>query len=206
MNPLTQIQNLLEKTPEKTVKSLKIFSRFKYPKLFMLLISIIAAYVIFQNPLINQHIAFLGNFSYVSVFFAGLLFAFGFTAAIAVGFLIALQPGNIFLAALIAGLGALVSDLLIFRFVKVSFDKEFNLLKRTIILRKINKLFKKNLGLKITSYIMYAFTGIIIASPLPDEIGVILLAGLTKINQKILAVISFVLNTIGIFLILYFSG
>ena len=49
---------------------------------------------------------------------------------------------------------------------------------------------------------MYAFVGILIASPLPDEIGVIMLAGLTKINFKILAIISFILNTLGILIIL----
>jgi uncharacterized membrane protein YdjX (TVP38/TMEM64 family) len=49
---------------------------------------------------------------------------------------------------------------------------------------------------------MYAFAGILIASPLPDEAGVIMLAGLTKIKTWALAIISIILNTIGILIML----
>ena len=49
---------------------------------------------------------------------------------------------------------------------------------------------------------MYAFAGILIASPLPDEAGVTMLAGLTKISVKSLALISFILNTLGIIILL----
>ena len=49
---------------------------------------------------------------------------------------------------------------------------------------------------------MYAVAGLIIASPLPDEAGIILLAGLTKIKASILAPISLAMNTLGILILL----
>jgi len=60
----------------------------------------------------------------------------------------------------------------------------------------------RNVNEKIRIYLMYAFAGILIASPLPDEAGVTMLAGLTKISVKSLALISFILNTLGIIILL----
>jgi len=50
---------------------------------------------------------------------------------------------------------------------------------------------------------MYLFAGLFIASPLPDEAGVIILAGPTKLSTKALSVISFILNSLGILVILF---
>jgi uncharacterized membrane protein YdjX (TVP38/TMEM64 family) len=44
--------------------------------------------------------------------------------------------------------------------------------------------------------------GFFIASPLPDEIGVSLLAGFTRIEEKKFALVSFALNTLGIIVLL----
>jgi len=46
------------------------------------------------------------------------------------------------------------------------------------------------------------YLGILIASPLPDEAGVIMLAGLTKIKSNVFAILSFSLNTAGILILL----
>ena len=81
--------------------------------------------------------------------------------------------------------------------------KEFESLKNTRIFKSIIIEIEKDINKKIRNYLLYIFMGIVIASPLPDEIGVTMLAGLTKIKQKYLILISFILNTIGIFLIIY---
>ena len=180
----------------------KLF-KFKYPKIFCLVITIIIAYLIFKNPSVSSFVLQLGNLSYFGVFIAGMLFAFGFTAPFAAGFFITLNPHNILLAGIIGGIGALLSDLLIFSFIRVSFEDEFNKLRKTKLIRSIGKVIEKSLGKKLKAYLMYIFAGFIIASPLPDEIGVIMLAGLTRINARILAVLSFILNTIGILVLLW---
>jgi hypothetical protein len=54
----------------------------------------------------------------------------------------------------------------------------------------------------IAHYLTFAFAGFLFASPLPDEAAVMVLAGISKINIRTLAIISFVFNTIGIFILL----
>ncbi len=51
-------------------------------------------------------------------------------------------------------------------------------------------------------YLLPVVAGFIIASPLPDEIGVTMLAASKSISAKVFSVISYVLNTAGIFVIL----
>lgn len=51
-------------------------------------------------------------------------------------------------------------------------------------------------------YLSAGVAGFIIASPLPDEIGVTLLAGVTKIETRVVAVVALTLNTVGIFAVL----
>lgn len=197
-----QIHKALKKhSPEATKKAKKIFE-FKYPKLLILGLSIIFAYFLFSNSLTIEYIKNLGNLSYLGIFIAGMLLAIGFSAAFAVGFFIILQPENIFLATFIGGLGALLSDMLIFKFIKFSFMDEFENLRKTIVIKKVRKIINKSFGIKIKHYLIYVFAGFLIASPLPDEVGVSMLAGLTRIKQKTLAIISFILHSLAIFLII----
>lgn len=138
-------------------------------------------------------------------FLAGIFLAFGFSAPFSVGFFIMAQPGNIFLASLIGGVGAVFADLTIFKIIRFSFRDEFNLLKKTEIVHKIKKIVSDNPHVLIKHYLLYIFAGIFIAFPLPDEVGISMLAGLTTIKQGVLAFISFILHTSFIFLILYAS-
>ena len=181
---------------------MKQLFKFKYPKLFLLILFIILAYILFQNTKISSLISNLGSLSYLGVFIAGMLFAFGFSAPFAVGFFITLNPSNILLYGIIGGLGALTSDLLIFNFIKISFQDEFNKLKKEKAIKKFNQIIGTGFGGEVRKYLMYIFAGILIASPLPDEAGVTMLAGLTKIKQSVLAIIGFTLNTIGIIFLL----
>lgn len=197
--------NLVAKSGEKLRNVLNYFTSFKYPKLLLLVLTMILAYNLFKNPLINSKIASLGELSYLGIFIAGMFFTFGFSAPFAVGFFIVSNPGNIFLASVIGGFGALIADLLIFRTIKFSFSEEINSLKKLKIISFTNNLIKKSFGRKIANYLLYLLAGIAIASPLPDEVGVAMLAGLTEINEKVFAVASFILNSAGIFVILLLS-
>jgi uncharacterized membrane protein YdjX (TVP38/TMEM64 family) len=192
--------------PEEHRKHLpRILKEFHYPKTFLLIFCIILAYFIFKNPSVNSWINNLDSLSYFGSFIAGILLAFGFSAPIAVGFFITLKTGNLILTAIIGGLGALLADLIIFNIVKITFNDELRRIRKTRIMKEIEKILEKDLGKKLEHYLLYAFAGILIATPLPDEVGVSMLAGLTHIKQKILAIISFILHTIGIFIILLLS-
>lgn len=179
----------------------KLF-KFKYLKTLILVVSIIIAYSILQNNYIKTLIQSLDNLNYLGIFIAGFLFSFGFTAPFAVSFFILSNPNNLLLAALIGGIGSLFSDLLIYKIIKINFMDEFNRLKKTELIKRIKGKIANKLSHKIKNYLMYSFAGIIIASPLPDEIGITMLAGLSHINAKTLGLLSFILHSIAILLLL----
>ncbi len=178
--------------------------RFKYPKLLALALSAILAYWIFSQPIVEDFFSELGNgWGYVGVALAGFLFSFGFTTPFAIGMFITILPSNIFLAAILGGFCAMLADLVIFNFVRFSFMDEFRRLQKTSIMKNIGKLIDYGFGHKLKIYLMYAFAGLIIASPLPDEAGVLVLAGLTKIKQRNLIPISWFFNSLGILIMLW---
>ena len=165
----------------------------KYPKFTLLgLTYVLAIIILYGNIFLPFRILSLG---YVGIFIAGILYSYGFTSGPAVVLLLLLaKEKNILLAGFLGALGALIADLTIFRFIKISFKDEISLLQKRFF--KINKtdFLKKYFILLIASFI--------IISPLPDEIGVTLLASLTKISTKVFLIISYLLNTLGIFIIL----
>lgn len=171
----------------------------KYPKLLLLIITFLFAYLIFKERTYVPFHDFIISTGYTGTFLAGMFFAYGFTSAPATAILLILaNDQNILFAGLIGGLGALIGDLLIFNLIRHSFSYELRKLSKEKIVKYIgNKtpnFFKK--------YLTPVLAGFIIASPLPDEIGVSLLATSTTISIKVFLVISYLLNTLGILVIL----
>jgi len=181
--------------------------KYKYPKVTLLIISIVLAYILFTNEIIKNFIFSLNGLGYVGVFIAGMLFPLGFTTAFSVGFLVALNPENIILSAFVGAIGVAISNLLIFSFVKFSLENEFFLLEERIervkVIKKAEKEFKKDVSRKIRHYLMYVFIGILIASPVPDEIADALLAGFTHVKPFFLAIFSFILSFFGLLFLMW---
>lgn len=199
-----QIHRKLKKHVPHGVHKAKRLVAFKYPKLILLVFFIILAYYLFTKPFMSDWIIKLNNVGYLGIFLAGIGYVFGFFTPFSIGFFVISNLNNLFLAAIIGGLGAMIGDLIIFKTIKFSFMDEFKKLERTKVIRKIEGIIKNNKHILIKHYFLYIFAGIVLVTPLPDEVGVSMLAGLTTINQKKLAVISFILHSISIFLILYF--
>jgi hypothetical protein len=173
----------------------------RYPKLSILIGCIFAAYFLFSFEPVKMFVSHLGLAGYLGAFIAGLMFSFGFTTPFAIGAFIVMNPSNPAAYAIIGGLGAMIADIAIFKIIQVSFLDEFKTLMRTKTARRlayISPPFNK----RVKQYFMYAFAGIVIASPLPDEIGVTMLAGLSHIRPIPLAIISLIFNSIGIFVML----
>lgn len=204
--PHKRIHRILkEHHPVAVKKARKIFS-FRYPKLFLFVGLIILAYYIFTKPFVSGWIDFFVKLNNLGIFISGILIPFGFSAPFGIGLLTKMHPSSILIAAIIGGFGAMLGDLIIFKTIKFSFIDEFKRLERTKAIRKIEAIAKENKHVKVMHYLLYIFAGIVIASPLPDEIGVSMLAGLTTIKPLKLAVISFFVHTAAIFLIFYFSS
>jgi len=181
---------------------MKRLFKFKYPKLALLALVIATSYFIFSNPQIQDFVSQLNGWGYFSTFIAGIFFTFGFTSPLSAGLFITLNPSNIWLAGILGGFGAMVGDLLIFQLIRFSFMDEFRRIKHTATMKKFSILMDNVLGHKIKVYVMYALAGFFIASPLPDEAGIIMMAGLTKIKPGILAICSLLLNSLGILILL----
>lgn len=177
----------------------KVLSKLRYPKFILLISTFVFAYVLFRGRTFLPLHDLLLSLGYFGTFLTGVFFSYGFTAAPATAILLILaKEQNILLTGFIAGFGALIGDLLIFTFVRASFADEIEKLSKGGVLNhihnKIPAVFKK--------YLVAVIAGFIIASPLPDEIGVSLLAASTNISAKMFFVISYALNTLGIFVIL----
>ena len=189
---ISELQKLSHKHVEKTPFIVK------YPKFMLLLLTFVMAYFLFYERNSLPFHDYIISFGYFGAFIAGTLYTYGFTAAPATAiFLILDGHQNIFLASLIGGVGALLSDILIFRFITHSFKDEIEKLSQEKPVMFIVNLIPK----RMMKYIVPLFAGLIIASPIPDEIGVTLLAT-TKLSNKMFILIDFCCNVIGIFAIL----
>ena len=110
---------------------MKRLFKFRYPKLLAFVLIIIAAYFIFSNPTVSNFMLMLNGWGYFGAFISGMFFTLGFTSPISAGFFITLNPENIWLAGILGGIGAMLMDLLIFKFIRFSFMDEFKRLKHT---------------------------------------------------------------------------
>ncbi|HLP79052.1 MAG TPA: hypothetical protein VK158_00295 [Acidobacteriota bacterium] len=173
---------------------------FRYPKFTFLLLTIVASYLFYDSP-VSAHIAtFFDSLGYFGFAILGIFFAYGFTAAPATAIFMHLAPDyNIFLAAALGGVGAYAGDLMIFLFIRHSFKDEVRRLQQ----EQIVKSFRMKIPSKARQVLLAAFAGFVIASPLPDELGVAMLASSSRISKRLFAAISYSFNTVGIFVSLY---
>lgn len=189
----------------KEIKPAKLFIHFKYPKLLLLIISIIAAYILFSNPTISAFVGKLEGLGYMGFFIAGILFSFGFSAPFAVGFFVTSEPSSLILASIIGALGGTLGNLIIFKSIRGSFLEELKELENEKPIKAIHNIVKNDFHIKMSAYLLYVLAGIIIASPLPNEIGVALLATIKHIKIRTLNILSFIFNGLGIIIILLLS-
>lgn len=171
--------------------------RWKYPNITLLLVSLVTTVFLLSNGFFDHFTAGLGTLDYLGVFIAGFFFVSTFTIAPAAAILFQFaQRLDPVLVAIIGGLGAAIGDYLAYRFIRDRLFAELNPVLRALHLyRPINILH--------TRY--FAWLGpvsgaVIMASPLPDEIGLSLL-GLKKISFGRFVVLAFLLNALGIYVI-----
>lgn len=173
--------------------------RPKYPKFILFFFTVFLAYFLYEESAYGPLHDFVFSLGYFGSFIAGLMFTFGFTTAFAIAlFLVLAKSQNIFLAAFIGGIGSLISDFIIFKFIRKTFSDEISKLTH----EKVISYLDRHIPHKIKKYFVAFLGGVIIASPLPDEIGVALLASSVKISTKMFGVVSYLSNTIGIFIVL----
>lgn len=163
---------------------------------FVFVLSLSVAWWIIKSGVVHQIIDNILPFQFLAEFVTGMLYTSFLTSPISVAMLVSLAiEGNPIVIALFGGLGAAVTDLLIVKFFRKN-SGDINIASRQLQLQKVSKFLKAwNI-----EFIVPLLGALVIASPFPDEIGLLML-GASKLKYKELAVISFILNTAGILLI-----
>jgi len=176
-----------------------MIKKIKYKNIILAIISIIFAIILSKNEAFHSLIISLGRFSYFGVFVAGIFFVSMFTVAPSIlALMIFAETINPLTIGLIAGLGAVVGDLLIFHFVKDHlFDEILEIYHLFDNKKHIYNIFQSKYG----RWFLTIIGAIIIASPFPDEIGLSLM-GLSKINTGKFIILVYFLDAIGIFLLI----
>lgn len=163
----------------------------------IVILSIFIAIILAKIGILESFITSTQELRFIGSFIAGILFTSVFTAApatVALGEIA--QSNSVIIVAIIGGLGALIGDLIIFRFVKDRLSEDLLNLVRTSKSERLTAIFRMK-GLR---WLVPLIGALIIASPLPDEIGVAML-GLSKMKSSLFIPLSFLLNSVGILIV-----
>lgn len=148
-----------------------------------------------QDPAILADQSFFSKLALLVL--SGVFYTSFLTAPLSVALFIILgSTTNIYLVTIMGGLGAVLGDLLILKFFR-NFFKAFSFVKHAKAFKKMKQITKKySLNLSAIFFGM-----ILVASPFPDELGLIML-GASSLSYFKLALLTFVLNSLGILTIL----
>ena len=184
------------------VFAIQKYKNWKFKNTFFLVVSLIVFFFLADTPFIKNVINNIGDLGYLGAFIAGIFFVSTFTVAPAGVILFYLaKEMNVLEVALLAGLGAVVGDYIIFRFLK---DKVFEEIK-PVFIKFGGSYLSHLLATPYFTWLTPVLGAIIIASPFPDEIGIGLM-GASKINKWQFLALTFILNSLGILLIILFAG
>lgn len=168
-----------------------------YGYLFGTVASIILLLVISSYFPIQESLENFGLAGPLGAMFAGMLFVSSFTIVIGTFFIAALAEAMpLWQLVLIASLGSSLVDITLFHLVRNTVFEEMKPLMRKWRRRH----FMKIIHSKYISWTVPFLGALIIISPLPDEIGVSMM-GLSKIDTRRFALVSFALNCVGVFLV-----
>ncbi|OHA15193.1 MAG: hypothetical protein A3H57_00340 [Candidatus Taylorbacteria bacterium RIFCSPLOWO2_02_FULL_43_11] len=139
----------------------------------------------------------LGESSMIGSFFAGIFFVSVFTIAPAVVFLF--ETAKIYPAlevAFFASIGAVIGDILIFKFVKDNLALDVEWVIKHTGYKKFFALFNN----RIFRFVTPLLGALIVASPFPDELGLAMM-GLSKMKMSLFIPLAFFLDFVGILLL-----
>lgn len=160
----------------------------------IVVISIIVALLLVRSGLIDEILGHVQGYYIIGAFVAGLFFTSAFTTAPAIVVLAKLSL--VFppvMVALVGALGSVIGDYVIFSFVKGHVSKDINYLLSHAKSRRIRHIFRY----RFVKWSLAFLGALIIASPLPDELGLALM-GMSKISTKRFILISYTFNALGI--------
>lgn len=178
-------------------------NKHHHKNISLLVVGIVSAIIISRLPFFNLIIQNIGNLGLFGAFLSGMLFASTFTVATGGLLLISLantlSPFGLVLA---SASGAVFADLLIFHFVKDDISSDITpIYKKFLSHHHLTKI----LHTRYFSWTLPVLGAIVIASPLPDELGVSLM-GISEMTTTKFALVSFLSHTIGMISLVLLAG
>lgn len=166
--------------------------------LLIILFSVLIAVVLIKTHALSVLLNGAVSLNILGSFIAGIFFTSVFTTAPAIVTLGEIAHQNsVVMTAFFGAIGAVLGDLVIFRFIRDRLSEHFVILmEHTTYWKRVRALFR----LKYFRWGTFLLGGLIISSPFPDELAISLM-GLTKMKTRTFIPISFVFNFIGILLI-----
>jgi hypothetical protein len=164
----------------------------------VILVSIGSAILLERTGFIESFVTRSSGLEIIGAFVAGVFFTSLISVAPAAVALAEISKNSsILLTAVFGGLGSMVGDYIMFRFVRdqVSDDLSY-LFQMTPGSKRLRHIFRK----RLFRWMLPFLGALVIASPLPDEIGITLL-GLSKMKSRYFLLISLVFNFTGIFIL-----
>lgn len=175
----------------------------EYPKLIFISATFIVAFVFLKLGYFDWLDHLRGNGNMMSLFVAGFFMSISFTAAFGLAALIEMAPyADPLVAVPVAAMGALCADAFLFSFLRFSVEDEIQKLRESTagkILRGL--LHHQKMPSKLREYILLSVAGLVIASPLPDELGVSMLSASHDVQPRKFVLFCYVVNAFGIWLI-----
>ncbi len=171
--------------------------RSLFRDIFLVALSIFVSAWIVRIGVLDSVVAAVSEIKLLATFIGGFFFTSAFTIAPAAIVLASLahQVSPLWLS-FWGALGALCGDLVIFLFVRDRFAEDIVDVLKLAKAKKLLHFFHKG----YFRWLSPVLGALIIASPLPDEIGITMM-GLSKTKTSLLIPISFVMNFIAIWII-----
>jgi len=167
----------------------------------MISIGMFVAVMLSRVGFIDFAISIFNDHYQIPSFLAGMLFTSFFTLGPASVALVHIaETAPISGVVVWGGIGAMFGDLILFFFVRDRFAED---LKHAIKPRYF-RAFMKSMHFGFMKWISPVIGALIIASPLPDELGITLL-GMSKVKLSVLMPVALIMNMLGIYLLIEFS-
>ncbi len=177
--------------------TLRAIRRHRLRDICIIAISIYVALVLEQTGTLDHWIASAADYAVLGSFIAGIFFTSLFTTTpsiVALGELSLFNP--LLSVAIPASLGALIGDLVLFTFVRDSVTQDLRGLFDTAPGKAVQRAFAHPL----LKWLVPILGALVIASPLPDELGLAML-GLSRTRLAFVIPVSLAMNFLGIILI-----
>ncbi len=181
--------------------------KWKHKNLILIFAATALSVYILNSPYLTQLIEGSNNLGYAGAFIAGFFFSSLFTVPVATVVLALLgKTHDPMLVALAGASGTMAADFIIFRLIRKSIDNlSGQITELKMFIERHNPVHfsgGNNVIRWARMHMLPVFAGLIIASPLPDEIAIGMLSAANYSRNKML-LLSFVSNFAGIFIVAY---